>query len=362
MKKIVFILNSTSTPIGFKRINEFISNGYDVDVYGFERDSTLPSNIPIEIIGFINNSKAYYTRVLTIIKGIKKVIQKYKHQNVTFYVRGLELAFFMSLFSKKRYIYEECDLVHTYMRNALMVKIFEKIDLYTIKRSILTVFTSEGFLKYHFGDCTPDNVYILTNRLPISVTSLQKIPKKTYNISSLSIGFVGFIRFKSIYNFSRVICESFPNITFHFFGIATDDKDKQLFAQLATYPNCIFHGAFRNPDDLPKIYASIDLVLATYDVDNDNVRYAEPNKIYEAIYFDTPIIVSSSTYLAEKVKKLGIGFDVDATSENSIVTFINNLTEAKFSSIIENLKHIDKNSAININIDFFAKLSMLLNG
>ena len=35
-----------------------------------------------------------------------------------------------------------------------------------------------------------------------------------------------------------------------------------------------------------------DMVVATYDVTIENVRYAEPNKIYEAIFFETPIILS----------------------------------------------------------------------
>lgn len=68
--------------------------------------------------------------------------------------------------------------------------------------------------------------------------------------------------------------------------------------------NIFFHGAFKNPIDLPKIYSKIDFIVATYDTTTLNPQYAEPNKIYEAIFFRTPIIVSYNSYLANKVNKL----------------------------------------------------------
>ena len=103
--------------------------------------------------------------------------------------------------------------------------------------------------------------------------------------------------------------------------------------------------------DLPDVYGSIDLVLATYDVKYENVKYAEPNKIYESIYFETPIIVSSGTFLAKKVKRLGIGYDVNAMNEEEVVAFVKNLNEEDLSKKRANAKAIEKRKTLNINDD-----------
>jgi glycosyltransferase involved in cell wall biosynthesis len=131
-----------------------------------------------------------------------------------------------------------------------------------------------------------------------------------------------------------------------------------MFDRLKNYNNCHFHGAFFHPNDLPEIYAKTDLVLSTYDVENENVRFAEPNKIYESIYFRTPIIVSSGTYLAEKVNEIGIGYDIDAMKDEEIINFIQQLDNESINQRISNINCIDKIKAININDEFFERLKV----
>ena len=172
---------------------------------------------------------------------------------------------FFNLLSKKRYIYEESDLVHTYMKSNLAIRFFEWIDKKAIKKSLLSVFTSEGFIRYHFGENAPENTFVIANRLPPTVKDLHLVAKKSFDKEHLSLGFVGFIRFKSIFNFAKVFCENFPDSDFHFFGTTNNDLDRVLFEPLKKYPNCHFHGAFKHPDGLPEVYSQLDAVLSTYD-------------------------------------------------------------------------------------------------
>ena len=198
-------------------------------------------------------------------------------------------------------------------------------------------------------------MHVIANRLNAGITEFEILPKRPVDLTHLKIGYVGFIRYESIAHFAKVFCKHFPQHEFHFYGTYTSEGEKKMFDGIDAFDNCYFHGSFKSPDELGRIYSEFDLVLSTYDVSSENVRYAEPNKIYEAIYFETPIIVSSGTFLADKVNRLGIGFDIDAMDENAIVSFINNLSESRLSSIINNIKRIDKNSVININDDFFEK-------
>jgi len=363
-KKIVFIVNAIGTQRCIKRIDEFAERGYYVEAFGFDRglqSNKQPKRCEIKEIGCINNSTGYLKRLKTIYYGVNYVLKKTRNEEVLYYVFGLDNAMFFMLQSSKKFIYEESDLVHTYMKSKLAISFFEWIDKRAIKKSLLSVFTSEGFIRYHFGDNRPENTHVIANRLPLTVNNLEKRSKKPLDIDHLSIGFVGYLRFNTIANFCKVFCEHYPEHNFHFFGVTNNEPDRLLFEPLKKYSTCHFHGPFKHPNDLPEVYSQIDLVLSTYDVENENVRYAEPNKIYEAIYFKTPIVVSSGTFLAEKVEELGIGYAIDAMDENEIVNFVNSLTEKSIMEKVENIRKIDTRKSLNINDGFFEKLENMLN-
>jgi glycosyltransferase involved in cell wall biosynthesis len=157
-------------------------------------------------------------------------------------------------------------------------------------------------------------------------------------------------------NFIKVFCGNYPQHEFHIYGGPVSDE----FLKLKKYKNCFFHGIFSNPDDLPKIYSELDLLLSTYGNSSENVRYAEPNKLYEAIYFEVPIIVSSGTFLSEKVEKLGIGYSINAQNDDEVINLIKNLTTESLQEKINNEMLIPKEDLIDKNDDFFNKLDNML--
>ena len=353
--KIVFVVSSVNDSHYKNRILEFINRGYDVEVYGYERPNKKGQSnypYPVNVLGVVRD-KGYKERIGQYIKDFKVIKRQYKTTNVFFYLCGLDMAIGFTLFSRGvKYIYEECDLVHTYTK---LKKILEVWDKHIIKNSMLTITTSEGFVKYHWGSRCPSNVCLVENKLNPELLNFKKYSTCEVDLNNLSIGFVGAPRFMSVYNFIRIFCENFPQYTFHIFGGPVSAQ----FETLKCHKNCIFHGFFKNPDDLSEIYSQIDLVLSTYDVKYENVRYAEPNKLYESIYFETPIIVSSGTYLAEKVDRLGVGFAIDAMSEEEVITFIRNLAKDKILNKIQAAKSIDKKCTLNINDHMFERLKSL---
>ena len=362
MKKVVFIVNQAINPNSIKRINEFCTKGYEVEAYGFSRgflSNNKPQNVKMKIIGEISNSASYFKRVPIIYSGIKDVLRTTKCNDCLYYLVGLEVAMVFTSLSKATYIYEEADLVHVDLPYHLLRKALEIIDKQIIKKSLLSVFRSEGFIQYHFRNESQENVHVIPNRVSPLVEGLPSRVSRNFNPESPRIGFVGFIRYRSVLNFAKVFCENFLQGEFHFWGICPSVEDEKTFAVLKNYSNCFFHGPFNSPEDLPSIYSQIDLVLSTYDVEYENVRYAEPNKIYEAIYFDTPIIVSKGTYLAEKTGHLGIGMSVDAANDSSILDLLNSLTTEKYLTYKEYIRKIDKTSVLNINNDFFERLKRL---
>ena len=341
MKEIVFILGSTDGQRCFKRIEEFRQAGYKVCAYGFDRGLKIPISHKenCKIIGCFPNSMPYVKRIEIIKSSLKKLFDDYKsNNNVIWYYFGEIIALFSVFLNKNRnFIYEESDI--STIKYSILTLLKKQLLNYVIKKSSLTVFTSEGFIKYHFGKLQnkPDNVIIKPNKVNPKILHFRDSKKKT-NIDCLKFGFVGCIRFNSVYSIADVITSSYPNAEFHFYGVFDSEDEKKKYGELSNRPNIYFHGPFKNPHDLPAIYSNIDIVISTYDALNIGVLYAEPNKLYEAIYFRTPIIVSKRTFLSEKVEKLDIGYSVDSANKEDII----NTVEYIVISIYDKISSITK--------------------
>lgn len=362
MKKIIFIETGVGNPNNIKRMEEFKSRGYDVVVYAFQRNNNnenVPQGIDVNIIGELSSDSSYISRVSTIRKGIKYIVKKHREDDCVFYLLKNDTAIIYSTVSKHPYIFEEADMTHVNM-NKFIGCVLETRIKRIIKGSVLSVFRSEGFLQYHFGENCPNNVYVIPNRLHPGILNIEQKEYTGLDENHLRFGFVGGIRYDTIYTFAETVLRRFPQHEFHFYGLFPSESLKKQFMPLDKYENCYFHGAFRSPNDLPEIYSKIDVLLSAYDVTSINPRFAEPNKLYEAIYFDKPIIVSSNSFLANKVDRLGIGYDVDALSEPAVIDLVRTINERSITEKKENIAKIDKKTCINSNEDFFRKLERIL--
>lgn len=350
MRKIVFLIGSVDNSHTKNRIEAFVREGFDIDVYGFSRKNHKNPDLPykVEVLGEVEDQN-YQSRLSLYFKSIKAIKKRYEKSDIVVYVIGMHLASFVRLLWRNvDYIYEEADLVHTYFSNKLVRDAFEIMDKNVAKHAKLAVYTSEGFVQFHYGEKVPQNVIVIANKLNQAVLKCPSIKKSPFDKNKIKIGFVGWPRFDSILSFVDIFCSKYPSNEMHIYGAPISEE----FEELNKYPNYYLHGRFKNPDDLPTIYENIDLVLSAYDTKFENVRYAEPNKIYEAIYFETPIIVSKGTFLGDKVTSLGIGYVVDAMDKDDIQRLVDGLTIENFQSKIDNIRLIPKSEAVD-NVNYF---------
>lgn len=347
-------MNSISDPHLNKRIAEFRERGFDVELYGFDRCLNKNYGEGVKVIGSFSNTMSYAKRIGIYVKGIRSLFKNKFPSGAIWYYQGLDVAMFATLFNPNHaYIYEECDLVHTNVGNKLLLSVLEHIDKRIIKRSVKTVFTSEGFVEYHYGDIgkKPHNVVVVPNKLPSAMlaqtecsvvgrgdSGLQEMPH-------LRFAFVGGLRYKALASIAGIIAGKFHNHEFHFYGFVAPDFPKHL---LPKGSNVFYHGTFKSPDDLPKIYSNIDVLVSTYDVMRPNVRYAEPNKLYESVFFRCPIVVSRGTFLARKVERLGIGYSVDAFDVADVERLVGDI-ESTIGAKKTALEHIDRTEAVEQN-------------
>lgn len=358
MKKVVFILNAIQQQRCIKRIEEFIENGYTVEVYGFSRSVTQPTkpqHFDIQVIGEFTNALSYRKRIPLMYKAMKSIFVKYKNEDVLYYYFMLDVAIVGYALCKRPFVYENSDLMHTNMSNAILRGVFNQIDKYIIHKSLLTVMTSQGFVEYYYGDKKPENVLVVTNRLNKEVLNLPYHPTP-YDINHLRFGFVGMCRDEDIFHFATILVKNFPQHEMHFFGLYRQDLD-DYEGMAKRYPNFYIHGGFSNPQDLPTIYEKIDLIVAPYEfTKHRNHRYADANKSYDGIYFEKPLICSAGSFMGQQAEKMGIGFMVDVTDEEGIKTFIQGLTCEQIDEKLQHIRALDKKMCINDNPELFIYL------
>lgn len=347
---INFLMNSITDAHSNKRIKEFEEQGYKVKIFGFDRQIGTPGRNDITILGSFTNATPYYQRIKIYISGIRKAFKIANSKDDYWFYQGLDTALFAFIFGKScKYIYEECDLVHAYIKNSLLRFTLELTDKFIIKKSHKTIVTSEGFLKYHYKDTesTPKNIVLVPNKLSKEVKNYPLKGNSNFNPNHIKFAFIGGLRYMSLISLAQNISRNFPNHEFHFYGYISQTINEE---DLPKRENVFYHGAFHSPEDLPKIYSEVDIVVATYDISSINVKFAEPNKLYESIYFNCPIVVSKQTFLEKKVKKLKIGYSVNAYDENDVKSLVHTI-EKTYLKTKESISKISQDAAIdNYNV------------
>ena len=348
--KFVFILGSVSQPRCIKRINSFIENNIDVDVFGFDRGKqSLNASVngkEIIVLSKQEAGKKYIRRLFEAQLAIRSVVSRYKNERVVYYSFGFLPTVLLFYTGVRSYIYEISDILYGYRKFRFFRWGLKSIDKLLIKRSILTVMTSKGFSNYFFKAHSPDNIIVQPNKLPYSF--LEKIVKERPNSESLVFSFVGTFRSpETIFRFARIIGANYPEFEFYFYG------DSQLTGEVIElsdkYINIKYFGPFQNPEQLEEIYHKIDIVVACYNNKELNERILEPNKLYEALFFKKPIIVSEGTYLAERIKYYGCGFDINPMDDNSIISLLDSIDIETLESIKDNIKNIPLEETIDDN-------------
>lgn len=346
-----------------RRIREFVKNGYEVEVYGgsaesskkYEGNDVYKYNVLYEL----GETSSYFERIKHLPQ-MRRIIKQHDKNNTLFYFFSLNVAVLIFFVSHIKYIYEESDMLFDRFSSPILRKFVIHINKRIIKKSILTVFTSEGFADYYYGDNKPTNLVVIPNRVSPDCVHYPSKGKEIIDFNKLKIGFAGNVRYQSILNVSDVVVEKFDGFVFHFFGDTIGLSPEQV-NHIQTQSRVFIHGSYKYPSGLAEVYDSLDFIVCTYDATGVNPQYAEPNKLYEAIYYDTPIIVSSNTFLAKKVEKLGIGFSVDANDKEDIYNKLKNITPEIYQSYVDAIKSIPKEQALNINDNFFKLLKANLN-
>ncbi|MFA7074993.1 MAG: glycosyltransferase, partial [Endomicrobiaceae bacterium] len=227
---------------------------------------------------------------------------------------------------------------------ALEYKNYRKTYLYEQYNKLKHLYAPSNYLKDKF------DVYGLKN---ISVNPLGFILQKTKekNKSDLiRFGYAGqLIRRKGI----NTLVEAFlkinkPNVQLNIWGKSYDESFKnELFSMISDKSNIVYHGEYK-PEDLPDIFANIDITVIPSLMEN------YPLLVQESYMFKTPVIASDAGGIPEAVThevnglifKAGNSFDL-LEKMNQII--INPSLISSFTNNIPIVKDISEDAMYYAN-------------
>jgi len=132
------------------------------------------------------------------------------------------------------------------------------------------------------------------------------------------VAFIGGVRY---FDSIRTLFEAAKGIDGLEVLIAGKGPDYERVLELSkTYSNVKITGEYTYKKEIVSLYSEVDLVYAVYNTKGINERLALPNKLYEAIVCEIPIVVSKGTCLEKYVKELGVGFSVTDGDVNELRT------------------------------------------
>lgn len=345
-KKILFLLSHQPNPRFVKQI-KFLSASSDVSVVYYYRDymkdlSSEYSNCCKlnENIGSISNGN-YFQRIGKYFKSVQKLYKLLEtNQYDSLIVNNIDtLALFKlcTMFTKTttQIIIEISDLrSHTYTKS-FKAKTIRALENFMFRYVDKLIVTSPKFYDMYYSKIFDGKYFILENK-PLSNMIPPKL-KKMKN-EKIIIGIVGLLLQGKPYETLFQTIKDDDRFEVHIYGKGTYQGLVEEYA--SEYENIKYFGEYNFFKDSAKIYASLDILYMPYDTTNGslNNKIALPNKLYEAMYFQVPIITSRGTYLGELVKEYKIGETIKCCDKEELLNIINKI---EIEKIQENFTTLD---------------------
>lgn len=203
--------------------------------------------------------------------------------------------------------------------------IFQKIFYKNIKKIIVTDENRKDLLPIK----EKEKIFIVPN-YPLFSDNLHFIKKNKNNLSILYFGWLGKHRGSEIID---GLIQTKKEIEIISAGWIIDDYTKNLINK---YPKIFnFKGTVEQKvaKDLAK---NVDYIMCVYAPINDNNIHASPNKIYDSIQMQRPVIINSEIKISKFVEKKGIGFVIPKYDDIDYMELYNNLISKKTSYKFDN--------------------------
>jgi glycosyltransferase involved in cell wall biosynthesis len=334
MKSIVFLRSNPVSPDPrvAKEARSLTKNGFKVLIVGWDREDIFKPQESSDF-GEIYRIKlrAKFGRGLKNLKYLIRwqfALFFWLSQNRTKYdcMHSCDFdtvipALLCKFLYKKKVVYDIFDFYADMLRNvpAFLRRMIRKIDLFLIGFTNAVIIADESRIEQIEGSKSKKLVVVYNSPDYFVGTNLSGRRDDKFD---LVVGYVG------LFQKERGILEMIDVIRAHsnwklILGGYGGDEDL-IVSSINGAKNIEFVGKI-SYDITLSIYASSDVLFATYDPSIPNHRYSSANKLFEAMMLGKPIIVANGTGMDNTVRKYGLGFVVNYGDKLEVENALKNI-------------------------------------
>lgn len=340
---VIYLAHDLDDPSIWRRVTMLRQGGAQVRVAGFRRgQGPLPE--PAIVLGHTSNGRMIQ-RVRAIAAAWPRIARLIPPQSgpEVILARNLEMLALGARLGRARggrLVYELLDIHGMMLGQGLPARALRRVEAGLMRRSNLVVLSSPAFeTRYlrHFGQ--PDVPVLLVENKPfvrIGTSSHVTIPAPdgAEDKGPLIIGWFGMLRCRWSLGVLDGLTRAQPGrFRVILRGRPALDVMKDFHDVVAANPDLSFMGAYDWPDDLPAIYAQVDVawLIDRYQA-GQNSDWLLPNRLYEGCLNGAVPVVLDGTEVARRVSAWDCGITVAASDGKAVVDALSTLDPAALAA------------------------------
>lgn len=337
-------------PRVYKEARSLVRMGHKVEILCWDRESKY-KDIPeetldgIKIIRFFGDAQygTGYKQGFKFIDFKKNVYEYMMHHHFDAIhchdFDGLFIGYSINKKLKLKLVYDEHDLFYMYFAdrqgivNKIIYNFIVKWERSMLKKVDNHIVVTPGMVDIYKN--TSKNITIINNAPSIDI--FNNISKKPSD--KLRIGYIGSVRYLEELKVLADVSQKYKDkveIIISGRGIVLDE----LIEYCTKYDNIKITGAY-SFSQLEELYRNTDITYAFYP--NRISSISMPNKFYESIITETPIIANKDIEFGKEVEKNHIGYSVDENNlRKNLQDIIHELVSnpLKKEEFINNMRNI----------------------
>jgi len=365
LKKITILLSHLPNPRILKKVKA-LEEDFNINIIYWDRGHDIKESF---YINPKNTVKAINIKSIRS-RGIGKLWSLYRYKNRAMdelrkedphIIHALNMdMLFIARSYKKRYkshvklVYEVGDLPkYSFQKNIRSLKGIVYKALQYIERSLCRdisklIVTSPYFWDEYFSKFLSKDKYIFVPNTPYK-KDFENYRKK--QAGDFTIGFIGSIRYKDQL---KMLIDSVEDLDsgMKVFLAGSGPSYEEIYDYSRDKDFVEFYGPYNYDREIASLYGKVDCTYSVYDNQLENVKIALPNRLYESVVCQLPIIVAKDTKLSEFVLDEGIGISVSPYDREDLKAGLEVLTKRdKIKSIEENSRRIKDDYYYENNVE-----------
>ncbi len=331
MENVVMIIPRIPNPRTLRRIN-VLEDGFNITLLYWDRCLSVQEGFYINRRNIVKAIEVRapqgkpLKRIIPLSKFIKKSLSELKsNMPLILHVENLDMLFVAWMHKivhneRVTIVYEVADLPkyaflsrHKPFKN-LVSRALQCIERQLIKHVSKIILTSPYFWYTYYSTFMDDSKYLFIPNAPYK--KLFNTYRKQNN-EVFTIGFIGSVRYV---NQLKMLVDvvGYMEGQARVFIAGSGPGYEEINQYVMDKPWVEMYGPYNYEKEIVSLYQKVDCVYSVYDSKLDNVRIALPNRLYEAIVCELPIIAAKGTALGQFVEEENVGATVSSESPDDL--------------------------------------------